>query len=141
MNESVLKNVDLQCSQLTQNLLCQSNQFIQSCPQIFDIGLIDSTALIGSLGILVQIVATHLQYIGHSAQLWQIQLDSVTVQSHLTQVGSNTQDSKLLHLGVDALQLGLADSKMKLLVSLFTHLCPFLKIKQEQMTFTCSCVF
>ena len=48
------------------------NQFIQPLPQVLHVGSIDPTIFIGGFGVLVQIVAAHLQEICHALQFFQV---------------------------------------------------------------------
>ena len=48
-------------------MLANVNQFIQTLPQIFHVGGVDLAALVGTLGVLIQIVAAILEQISHSA--------------------------------------------------------------------------
>ena len=54
---------NLEISQPGKNLPTNLNQFIQPLLQVLHVGGIDLAALVGTLGVLVQIVATHLQEI------------------------------------------------------------------------------
>ena len=56
----------LQLGQLCKNLLADADQFIQPGAQILQIGSINLTVFIGYFGVLVQIVATHLQKVGEN---------------------------------------------------------------------------
>ena len=57
----------LEFSQPGKDLPTNVNQFIQTLPQIFHVGGVDLAALVGTLGVLVQIVAAILEQISHSA--------------------------------------------------------------------------
>ena len=56
----------LEFSQLGENLPANINQFIQPLPQVLHVGGVDFAALVGTFGVLVQIVAAHLQKICHA---------------------------------------------------------------------------
>lgn len=89
--------------------------------QFLNVSGIDLTALVGSFGILVEIVAAHLQEIGHPAQFLQVQMQTITVQSHLAQIGTYAQNAAAFHLAPDTFQFLLADAKVQLLVAAVIH--------------------
>ena len=68
VTRSVWLRAVLQFCQHCKNLLTDADQFIQPGAQILQIGSINLTVFIGYFGVLVQIVATHLQKIRHPAQ-------------------------------------------------------------------------
>ena len=55
----------LEFCQPGKDLSANVDQFIQPLPQILHVGSIDPTIFIGGLGVLVQVVAAHLQKICH----------------------------------------------------------------------------
>ena len=63
VTRSVWLRAVLQFGQLCKNLLAGFYQFIQPDAQVLQIGSIDPTIFIGGFGVLVQVVATHLQKI------------------------------------------------------------------------------
>ena len=89
--------------------------------QVLHIGSIDPAIFIGYFGVLVQIVTAHLQKIRHAAQLRQIQIQTISVQRHLAQIGANAQNAARFHLVPNPFQLRLADSEMELLVAAVAH--------------------
>ena len=64
----------LEFSQAGKNLPTNINQLIQPLPQILHVGSVDSTIFIGGFGVLIQIVAAHLQEIRHAPQLRQVEV-------------------------------------------------------------------
>ena len=58
---------NLEFCQPGENLPTNINQLIQPLPQIFHVGGVDLAALVGTLGVLIQIVAAILEQISHSA--------------------------------------------------------------------------
>ena len=48
-------------------MLANVNQFVQTLPQVLHVSGVDLAALVGTLGVLIQIVATILEQISHSA--------------------------------------------------------------------------
>ena len=111
----------LEFCQPGKNLLADADQFIQPGAQILQIGSINLTVFIGYFGVLVQIVAAHLQKIRHPAQLRQIQMQTIPVQCHLAQIGANAQDAAGFHFVPNPLQFRLADPEMELLVAAVAH--------------------
>lgn len=121
VTRSVWLRAVLQFGQLCKNLLTDADQFIQPGAQVLQIGSIDSTIFIGNFGVLIQIVAAHLQKIRHAAQLRQIQMQTISVQRHFAQIGANAQNAAGFHLVPNPFQLGLADPEMELLVAAVAH--------------------
>ena len=66
------------------NLLADADEFIQPGAQVLHVGSIDPAIFIGYFGLLVQIIAAHLQEIRHAAQLRQIQIQTISVQRHFS---------------------------------------------------------
>ena len=58
---------------------------------------------------------------GHAAQLWQIEMQTVAIQCHLAQIGADAQNTAGFHLAPDAFQFLLTDAEMKLLVTAVIH--------------------
>ena len=58
---------NLEISQPGKDLPTNLNQFIQPLPQVLHVSGVDLAALVGTLGVLIQIVATILEQISHSA--------------------------------------------------------------------------
>ena len=58
-----------------------------------------------------------MQKICHTAQLRQIQIQTISVQRHLSQIGANAQNAAGFHLVPNPFQLRLADPEMELLVA------------------------
>ena len=54
-------------SQFGKDLFSNVNQLIQPLPQVLHVGSIDPAIFIGYFGVLVQIVAAHLQEIRYAA--------------------------------------------------------------------------
>ena len=106
---------------MRKNLFADADQFVQPGAQVLQIGGIDLTVFIGGFGLLVQVVATHLQKICYPAQLRQIKAQTISVQSHLAQIGTNAQNATGFHFVPDSFQLRLADPKVKLLVTAVIH--------------------
>ena len=65
---------NLEIGQPGKDLPTNVDQLVQTLPQIFHVGGIDLAALVGTLGVLVQIVAAHLQEICHAPQLRQVKI-------------------------------------------------------------------
>ena len=53
------------------------DQFIQPLPQVLHVGSVDFAAFVGTFGVLVQVVAAHLQKICHAPQLRQVKVQAV----------------------------------------------------------------
>ena len=111
----------LEFCQPGKNLPTNVNQLIQPLPQILHVGGVDPAIFISGFGVLVQVVATHLQEIRHAAQLWQIQMQTISVQRHLAQIGADAQNAAGFHFVPNPFQLRLADPEMKLLVAAVAH--------------------
>ena len=111
----------LEFSQPGKDLPTNVNQFIQTLPQIFHVGGVDLAALVGTLGVLVQIVAAHLQEIRHPPQLRQVKVQAVAIQSHFSDIGTQAADAHTEHLFIDTVLLGLCGSQDDDLVPFFPH--------------------
>src|SRR5699024_12722049 len=83
--------------------------------------LVNSAALVGTFGVLVQVVAAHLQQVGHPAQFLQVEPDGVSIQRHFPKVCPDAQNAQLCHLTVNAFQFRLADPEVQLLVPAVAH--------------------
>ena len=70
-------------------MLANVNQFIQTLSQIFHVGGVDLAALVGTLGVLIQIVATILEQISHAPQLWKVE----NCSNNLNQVAKRANES------------------------------------------------
>ena len=116
-----LRGKILEFCQLGKDLSANVDQFIQTLPQIFHVGGVDLAALVGTLGVLVQVVAAHLQEIGHAPQLRQVKVQAVTVQCHLTDIGTQAADTHAQHFLIDAVLLRFCGSQDDDLVALFPH--------------------
>ena len=77
----------LEFCQPGEDLPTNLNQLIQPLPQILHVGGIDPTIFIGGFGVLVQIVAAHLQEICHALQFFQVEVQAIAVQCHLADIG------------------------------------------------------
>ena len=62
----------LEFCQPGEDLPTNLNQLIQPLPQILHVSGVDPTIFIGGFGVLVQIVAAHLQEISHFCSLTQV---------------------------------------------------------------------
>ena len=78
----------LEFSQPGEDLPTNLNQLVQPLPQIFHVGGVDLAALVGTLGVLVQIVAAHLQEICHALQFFQVEVQAIAVQCHFSDIGT-----------------------------------------------------
>ena len=111
----------LEFSQPGENLPTNVDQLVQPLPQVLHIGSIDPTIFIGGFSVLVQIVAAHLQEICHAPQLRQVNVQAVTVQCHLTDIGTQAADAHAQHFFIDAVFLRLCGSQDDDLVPLLPH--------------------
>ena len=102
-------------------MLANVDQLIQPMLQVLHVGGIDPTILIGGFGVLVQIVAAHLQEICHPPQLRQVKVQAVAIQSHFSDIGTQTADAHAQHLLINAVLLRLCGSQDDDLVPLFPH--------------------
>ena len=116
-----LRGKILKFCQPGKNLLADADELIQPGAQVLHVGSIDPTIFIGYFGVLVQIVATHLQKIRHPAQLRQIKMQTIPVQRHLAQIGANAQNAAGFHFVPNPFQFRLADPEMELLVAAVAH--------------------
>ena len=96
---------NLEFCQPGENLPTNLNQFIQPLPQVLHVGGVDLAALVGTFGVLVQIVAAHLQKIRHAPQLRQVKVQAVAVQCHLADIGTQAADAHAQHLFINAVLL------------------------------------
>ena len=71
----------LEFCQPGKNLSANVDQFIQPLPQILHVGGVDPAIFIGGFGVLVQVVAAHLQEICHAPQLRQVEVQTVAIPS------------------------------------------------------------
>ena len=62
---------NLEFCQPGKDLPTNVDQLVQPLPQVLHVGGVDLAALVGTLGVLVQIVTTHLQEICHALQFFQ----------------------------------------------------------------------
>ena len=111
----------LEFCQPGENLPTNLNQFIQPLPQVLYVGGIDPTIFIGGFGVLVQVVAAHLQKIRHALQLRQVEVQAVSVQCHFADIGTQAADTHAQHFLIDAAFLSFCGSQDDDLVSLFPH--------------------
>ena len=82
---------------------------------------VDLTAFVGTFGILVEVVAAHLEQIRHAAQFFQIQMQAVTIQCHLTDIGTQAADAHAQHFLINAVLLGFCGSQDNDFIPLFLH--------------------
>lgn len=71
--------------------------------------------------ILVEVVAAHLEQIRHAAQLFQVQMQTIPIQSHLTDIGTQTTDAHAQHLFIDTIFLSFCGSQDDDLIPFFSH--------------------
>ena len=109
----------LEFCQFGKNLSANVDQLIQPLPQVLHVGGVDFAALIGTFGVLVQVVAAHLQEVRHALQLFQVQMQAVTVQSHLADIGAQASYAHAQHLFINAVLLDFCGSQDDDLVPLF----------------------
>lgn len=64
----------LEFCQPGEDLPTDVDQLIQPLPQVLHVGGVDPTIFISGFGVLVQVVATHLQEICHAPQLRQVEV-------------------------------------------------------------------
>ena len=89
--------------------------------QVLQISGVDLTAFVGTFGILVEVVAAHLEQIRHAAQLFQVQMQTIHIQSHLTDIGTQTTDAHAQHLFIDTIFLSFCGSQDDDLIPFFSH--------------------
>ena len=82
---------------------------------------VDFAALIGTFGVLVQIVAAHLQKIRHAPQLRQVEVQAVTIQCHFADIGTQAADAHAQHLFINAAFLSFCGSQDNDFIPLFLH--------------------
>lgn len=97
------------------------NQFIQTLSQIFHVGGVDLAALVGTLGVLVQIVAAHLQEICHALQFFQVEVQAIAVQCHLADIGTQASDAHTEHLFIDTVLFCFAQAQDDGFIPLLFH--------------------
>ena len=100
----------LEFCQPGEDLPTNLNQLIQPLPQILHVSGVDPTIFIGGFGVLVQIVAAHLQEICHALQLRQVEMQAVAVQRHLADIGTQAADAHAQHFLINAVLLRLCGS-------------------------------
>ena len=111
----------LEFSQPGKDLPTNVDQLIQPLPQVLHVGGVDPTIFIGGFGILVQVVAAHLQEIRHAPQLRQVKVQAVAIQSHLTDIGTQAADAHAQHLFINAVLFGFSGSQDNDLIPFFPH--------------------
>ena len=116
-----LRGEILEFCQPGKDLPTNLNQLIQPLPQVLHVSGVDPTVFIGGFGVLVQIVAAHLQEVRHAAQLLQVKVQAVAVQCHLTDIGTQASYAHAQHLFIDAILLGFCGSQDDDLVPFFPH--------------------
>ena len=102
-------------------MLANVNQFIQTLPQIFHVGGVDLAAPVGTLGVLVQIVAAHLLEICHALQFFQVEVQAIAVQCHLADIGTQASDAHAEHLFLDTVLFCFAQAQDDGFIPLFFH--------------------
>ena len=108
-------------SQFGKDLFSNVNQLIQPLSQVLHVSGVDPTVFIGGFGILVQIVAAHLEQIRHATQLLQVKVQAVAVQCHLADIGTQAADAHAQHLFINAAFLSFCGSQDNDFVPLFPH--------------------
>ena len=111
----------LEFCQPGKNLPTNVNQLIQPLPQVLHVGGVDPTIFVCGFGILVQVVAAHLQKICHALQFFQVEVQAVAVQCHFADISTQAADTHAQHLFIDAVLLGFCGSQDDDLVPLFPH--------------------
>ena len=109
----------LEFCQPGEDLPTNLNQLIQPLPQVLHVSGVDFAALVGTFGVLVQVVAAHLQKICHAAQFFQIQMQTVAVQSHLADIGTQAPDAHAEHLFIDTVLFCFAQAQDDGFIPLF----------------------
>ena len=112
---------NLEFCQPGEDLPTDLNQLVQPLPQVLHVGGVDFAALVGTLGVLVEVVAAHLEQISHAAQFLQVEVQAVTVQSHLADIGAQAADAYAQHLFIDTIFLRFCGSQDDDLVPFFPH--------------------
>ena len=88
---------NLEFCQPGKDLPTNVDQLVQPLPQVLHVGGVDLAALVGTLGVLVQIVTTHLQEICHALQFFQVEVQAIAVQCHLADIGTQASDAHAEH--------------------------------------------
>ena len=65
---------NLEFCQPGEDLPTDLNQLVQPLPQVLHVSGVDFAALVGTFGVLVEVVAAHLKQIRHAAQLLQVEV-------------------------------------------------------------------
>ena len=112
---------NLEISQPGKDLTTNLNQFIQPLPQVLHVGGIDPTIFIGSFGVLVQVVAAHLQEICHALQVFQVEVQAIAVQCHLADIGTQASDAHAEHLFIDTVLFCFAQAQDDGFIPLFFY--------------------
>ena len=112
---------NLEFCQPGENLPTNINQLIQPLPQVLHVGGIDPTIFIGGFGVLVQVIAAHLQKIRHAPQLRQVKIQAVAIQSHFSDIGAQAADAHAQHLFINAAFLSFCCSQDNDFIPLFPH--------------------
>ena len=116
-----LRGKILEFCQFGKDLSANVDQLIQPLPQVLHVGCVDFAALIGTFGVLVQIVAAHLQKIRHAPQLRQVKIQAVAIQSHFSDIGAQAADAHAQHLFINAAFLSFCGSQDNDFIPLFLH--------------------
>ena len=93
---------NLEFCQPGKNLPTNVDQLVQSLPQILHVGSVDPTIFISGFGVLIQVVDAYLQKICHAPQLRQVKVQTVAVQCHLADIGTQAADAHTQHFLIDA---------------------------------------
>ena len=111
----------LEFSQFGKDLFSNVNQLIQPLSQVLHVSGVDPTVFIGGFGILVQVVAAHLQEVRHAAQFFQVQMQAIAVQCHFADIGTQAADTHAQHFLINAILLSFCGSQDDDLIPLFPH--------------------
>ena len=112
---------NLEFCQPGKDLPTNVDQLVQPLPQVLHVGGVDLAALVGTLGVLVQIVTTHLQEICHALQFFQVEVQAIAVQCHLADIGTQASDAHAEHLFINTVLFCFAQAQDDGFIPLFFH--------------------
>ena len=111
----------LEFSQFGKDLFSNVNQLIQPLSQVLHVSGVDPTVFIGGFGILVQVVAAHLQEVRHAAQFFQVQMQAIAVQCHIADLGTQASDAHTENLFIDTVLFCFAQAQDDDFIPLLFH--------------------
>ena len=100
----------LELCQPGKDLPTNLNQLIQPGAQVLKVCGIQLIAFIDTLRHLIQIIAAILKKVGHLPQLWQIKVQTIPIQRHFADIGTQAVNPHAIHFFTDAMPFFCGDT-------------------------------